>query len=383
MAALRIAVLPGDGIGPEVMAQALAVLDVVADRFGLELEREEALPTDVSFAAPPSATRQDVCTVHDEAFVEAVARCSTGDLPANVREFGLNTPDVPTFDDMDAAARALCGGTLHGARLIAQGESARVLQLGGGLHHAHRRKASGFCVYNDLSMAIQALRDAGMRVAYIDIDVHHGDGVQAVHERDPDVLTLSLHESGRYLFPGTGHIHEMGKGAGEGSALNIPLEPFTEDDSYLETFERVVPFAIERYAPDVLVVQCGADAHFSDPLADLLLTTHAYDTLFTQLLELADAHTEGRALFTLGGGYQPDATVRIWALLAHHVLEVELPKDLPADWLSRWNDESEQPLTPTLHDEPRTFDIERRDAIEDQNRQVSKRTLERIAPLWY
>jgi acetoin utilization protein AcuC len=343
----------------------------------------EALPVNAEFTSPPPATREDVCTVHDAAFVDAVARCSTGDLPANVRDFGLNTADVPTFDDMDAAARALCGGTLHGARLIAQGTADRVLQLGGGLHHAHARKASGFCVYNDLSMAIQALRDEGMRVAYIDIDVHHGDGVQHIHETDPGVLTLSLHESGRYLFPGTGHVHEMGKGAGEGSVLNIPLDPFTEDDSYLETFERVVPFAVERYAPDVLVVQCGADAHFSDPLADLLLTTHAYDAMFTQLLDLAETHTEGRALFTLGGGYQPDATVRIWALLAHHVLEAERPTDLPAAWLDRWSDESEAALTPTLHDEPRTFDIDRRDAIEAQNRQISKRALERIAPLWY
>ena len=343
----------------------------------------ETLPVDAPLTAPPPATRSDVCTVHTPGFADAVAQCSSGTLPANVRDFGLNTADVPTFDDMDAAARALCGGTLHGARQIADGAARRVLQLGGGLHHAHPGKASGFCVYNDLSMAIQALRDAGLRVAYIDIDVHHGDGVQDVHKTDPGVLTLSLHESGRYLFPGTGHVHEMGTGAGKGSVLNIPLEPFTEDASYLETFERVVPFAVERYAPDVLVVQCGADAHFSDPLADLLLTTHAYDALFTQLLDLAEAHTEGRALFTLGGGYRPDAAVRIWALLVHHVLDATPPTDLPADWLARWSDQVEEALTPTLHDAPRTFDIERRDAIESQNRQVSKRALERIAPLWY
>ncbi|MES3629015.1 MAG: acetoin utilization protein AcuC [Longimonas sp.] len=343
----------------------------------------EALPIDASFTAPPPATREEVCTVHDEAFVEAVERCSTGDLPATVRDFGLNTADVPTFDGMDAAARALCGGALHGARLIANGTAGRVLQLGGGLHHAHPRRASGFCVYNDLSIAIQALRSEGMRVAYIDIDVHHGDGVQAVHATDPDVLTLSLHESGRYLFPGTGHIHEMGRGAGEGSALNIPLEPFTEDESYLETFERVVPFAIERYAPDVLVVQCGADAHFSDPLADLLLTTHAYDTVFQRLIALSESHTEGRALFTLGGGYQPDATVRIWALLAHRLLDAPLPTDLPTSWLDRWSHKAEGTLTPTLHDDERSFQVERRDAVETQNRQVSKRALERIAPMWY
>ena len=343
----------------------------------------EALPIEVSFTAPPAASRGDICTVHDNAFVEAVERCSTGDLPANVRDFGLNTSDVPTFDDMDAAARALCGGTLHGAHLIADGKASRVLQLGGGLHHAHKRQASGFCVYNDLSIAIQALRDEGLRVAYIDIDVHHGDGVQALHYTDPGVLTISLHESGRYLFPGTGHVNEMGKGAGQGTALNIPLEPFTDDESYLETFERAVPFALQRYVPDVLVIQCGADAHFSDPLADLLLTTRAYNTVFQRLIELADTHTDGRALFTLGGGYQPDATVRIWTLLTHHVLGAPLPDALPASWLDTWQRASKSPLTPTLHDAERTFDIERRPSIVEQNRQVSKRALERIAPMWY
>jgi acetoin utilization protein AcuC len=285
---------------------------------------------------------------------------------------------------MDEAARALCGGTLEGARRIASGAATRVLQMGGGLHHAQRKLASGFCVYNDLSVAIQHLRDAGHRVVYLDIDVHHGDGVQDLHYNDPEVLTLSLHESGRYLFPGTGNVHETGTGAGEGASMNVPLEPFTENDSFLDVFDRTVPYALQQFQPDVLVVQCGADAHFSDPLADLLLTTQAYEALFRQILDLADRYTAGRCLLTLGGGYQPDATVRIWTMLALLAQDRDLPDALPTDWHARWEDALVTNLTPTLHDAPgRTFDVPRRSTIEKQNERVGKRVLEILAPLWY
>ena len=258
-----------------------------------------------------------------------------------------------------------------------------MLQLGGGLHHARRELASGFCVYNDLSVAIDALRQDGYRVAYIDIDVHHGDGVQWIHYDDPEVLTLSLHESGRYLFPGTGGVSELGDEPGRGLSLNVPLEPYTEDESYLECFDRVVPYAIEQYDPDVIVAQCGADAHFSDPLADLMLTTQTYEQLFGQIMNLADAHADGRLLLTLGGGYRFDATVRTWALLYLMAGGHDLPGDLPAEWRERWNERLGEPITPTLHDAPQTFDVPRRDTIEEQNRRVSKRLMEMIAPIWY
>ena len=248
----------------------LEMLHDLLDRLGISLNAVE----------PPAATRDDVLSVHAEALVEQVEAASNGAPTRAASRYGLNTADVPVFEGMDAAARSLVGGTLHGAQLIHRGDADRVLQLGGGLHHAQRKRASGFCVYNDLSVAIQHLRDAGHRVAYLDVDVHHGDGVQDLHYDDPEVLTISLHESGRYLFPGTGNVHETGEGAGEGTSLNVPLEPFTEDDSFLQVFDRVVPYALSQFQPDVLMVQCGADAHFSDPLADLLLTTGAYETLF-------------------------------------------------------------------------------------------------------
>lgn len=332
---------------------------------------------------PPHASRDDVLTVHSERFVEQVEAASTGTPRPDARQFGLDTADVPVFDGMDAASRGLAGGTLHAARLLANEAASRVLQLGGGLHHARHELASGFCVYNDLSIAIHALRQRDYRVAYVDIDVHHGDGVQSLHDDDPGVLTVSLHESGRYLFPGTGGVTELGRGAGRGASLNIPLEPYTEDESYLECFERVVPPAMERHEPDVLVVQCGADAHFSDPLADLALTTRAYETLFRQILSLADAHTGGRLVLTLGGGYRFDATVRIWALLYLIATGRDLPEALPADWCTRWQERLGESVAPTLHDAPQSSDVARRRTIEEQNRRVSKRLIELVAPIWY
>jgi acetoin utilization protein AcuC len=347
------------------------------------LDLLEAVGAPVEAVDPPPAERADVRSVHAEALVRRVEAASEGPAPADATHYGLDTPDVPVFSGMDAATRALVGGTLHGARLIANGDAERVLQLGGGLHHAQHELASGFCVYNDLSVAIHRLREEGRRVAYVDIDVHHGDGVQALHYDDPEVLTISLHESGRYLFPGSGSVDELGEGAGEGASLNVPLEPFTEDDSYREAFDRVVPYALKTFGPEVLVVQCGADAHFSDPLADLLLSSRTYEYLFRRLLELADEHTGGRCLLTLGGGYRPDATVRTWAMLALIARDLDLPERLPEAWLERWGNRLDATLTPTLHDPEKTFDVPRREAIQKQNTRVSKRVLEMAAPLWY
>jgi acetoin utilization protein AcuC len=343
----------------------------------------DALGHPIDAVAPPVAPREAVRRVHSERFVKKVEAASGGTAPAQAWDYGLDTGDVPVFEGMDAATRGLVGGTLHGARLIADGDAGRVLQLGGGLHHAHRGRASGFCVYNDLSVAIDALRDAGLRVAYVDVDVHHGDGVQALHYDDPGALTISLHESGRYLFPGSGAAEEIGEGAGEGSALNVPLAPHTETASYLDAFERVVPYALKQFGPDVIVAQCGADAHFRDPLADLLLTSEAYETLFRRLLALAATHTDGRILCTLGGGYHLDAVARIWTLLALVVQDRALPESIPAAWRERWQDQVSEPLTPTLHDPERSFDVSRRTAIEEQNQQTSTQVLELLAPHWY
>ena len=343
----------------------------------------DALGHPIDPVAPPVASHEDVRRGHSERFVGKVEAASDGTSPSKARSFGLNTGDVPVFEHMDSATRGLVGGTLHGARLIAEGDATRVLQLGGGLHHAREERASGFCVYNDLSVAIDALREWGLRVAYVDVDVHHGDGVQFLHYEDPEVLTLSLHETGRALFPGTGHVEEIGKGPGKGFSLNVPLAPFTESKSYLDAFERVVPYALQHFQPDVIVAQCGADAHANDPLADLLLTTQAYEKIFRRLLALADEHTGGRLLCTLGGGYRFDAVSRVWVLLALLVQGRDLPEALPENYRDRWQSRLDDPLTPTLHDPERDFGVDRRPSIEGQNQRACEQALEQVASHWH
>jgi acetoin utilization protein AcuC len=284
---------------------------------------------------------------------------------------------------MDRAARWLVGGALHGARLICAGEK-RVLQLGGGLHHARRNFASGFCIYNDLAIAINHLTRHGLWVAYIDLDVHHGDGVQQILYDDRRVMTISLHESGQFLFPGSGAIHELGSGAGRGLKLNVPLEPFTEGKSYLEAFDKVVPAALSHFRPGVLVVQAGADAHFDDPLADLMLTTGDYEAIFTRILGFADQFTAGRVLFTLGGGYSFRAAPRIWALLYLLMYGLPVPQDLPEVWRRRWNGTLDRPLPQQFHDpNPGEADIPNREEIAHRNSQIADRLLDAARHYWF
>ncbi len=343
----------------------------------------DALGHPVDAVEPPVASREEVLRVHSEAFVEKVEAASDGRPPPQAWDYGINTGDVPVFENMDGATRGLVGGTLHGAHLLAEGEATRVLQLGGGLHHAHEGRASGFCVYNDLSVALDFLREQGLRVAYVDVDVHHGDGVQFLHYDDPGVLTISLHESGRYLFPGSGGVTEIGDGAGRGTALNVPLAPQTQPNSYLDVFDRVVPYALDHFGPDVIVAQCGADAHFKDPLADLLLSSQTYETIFRRLLTLAGEHADGQLLCTLGGGYHLDAVSRIWTLLALVVQDADLPSSLPADWREQWRTRVETNLTETLHDPDRSFNVSRRTAIAENNQKTSEQMLERAAAYWH
>jgi acetoin utilization protein AcuC len=163
----------------------------------------------------------------------------------------------------------------------------------------------------------------------------------------------------------------------------VPLAPHTESDSYLDAFERVVPYTLQHFQPDVIVAQCGADAHFNDPLADLLLTSQTYETIFRRLLALADEHAQGRLLCTLGGGYRLDTVSRVWALLALLVQNHDLPDELPESYRTQWESRLDTSLTPTLHDPERDFAVDRRSSIEDQNRRASEEALERVASHWH
>ncbi len=347
----------------------------------LDLLRELGHP--VRPIAPEPATREEILEVHSDYYVRRVEALSAGEAVPDARDYGLGTPDTPAFRGMDEAARWHVGGTLAAARRVCEAGEKRVLQLGGGLHHARRNFASGFCVYNDLALAIRALLRHGLWVAYLDVDVHHGDGVQQILYDDGRAMTISLHESGKFLFPGTGDVHELGAGVGRGLKLNVPLEPMTEGRSYLEVLDAVVPRALERFRPGVLVVQAGADAHFEDRLADLMLTTRDYEAVFRRILGWADRFTSGRVLFTLGGGYSFHASARVWALLYLLVHDLPVPEETPEAWRRRWREAAGQELPLRFHDpEPSGDTVANRDEIARRNRQAAERLLEAVGPYW-
>ena len=279
------------------------------------------------------ASREDLLRVHAPGYVDLVVRAS-GPGGLWPPQAGIGPGDTPAFPGMHDAASAICGATMTAMSAVTGGTFMRAFSPAGGLHHAHRDHASGFCVYNDIAVAVASAleRDPALRVAYIDIDAHHGDGVQDVFYAEPRVLTVSMHESGRFLFPGTGDASERGEGAGLGTAVNVPLPPLADDDRYLQAFDEVVAPAVRSFAPDVIVAQCGADAHWSDPLTTLGVTLGGFRALYLRIIALADGLCGGRVVATGGGGYSWQRVVpRAWTLLAGALTGVELPALLARD----------------------------------------------------
>jgi acetoin utilization protein AcuC len=266
---------------------------------------------DVAVVPPRTATDEELLLAHAPEYVRAVRRAEP-DL-----HYGLGTEDVPVVPGMHDAAARIVGATLVAAEQVMSGAATRAFSMAGGLHHAHRMQAAGFCVYNDLAVAIRYMQQRyGARVMYIDYDAHHGDGVQWIFYRDPEVLTVSYHESGAFLFPGTGFIDEIGEGEGYGYSVNVPLDPHTEDESYIHVFDELVPQLAEAFQPDVIVLQNGCDAHYLDPLTHLRCTTRTFDAVLRTVCGLADTFCRGRILATGGGGYAIEEVVpRAWALV--------------------------------------------------------------------
>ena len=220
----------------------------------------------------PDATDDDLLTVHDSSLIEAVMASSADPSKPNL-EFGLGSDDNPTFANMHVAARHVVGASVEAARRVWTGQVDHAANIAGGLHHAMPDRASGFCVYNDVAVAIRwLLANGAKKVAYVDVDVHHGDGVERIFWDDPRVLTVSLHETGQMLFPGTGFPADSGGPGAEGSAVNVALPPGTSDAGWLRAFHAVVPPLLREFAPDVLVTQQGCDSHRDDPLAHLALS---------------------------------------------------------------------------------------------------------------
>jgi len=287
----------------------------------------------VRVVAPQPADDAALTRVHDPAYLEAV-RAAPGD--PFFQGWGLGTGDNPIFDRMHEASALVAGASLQAAEAVWSGEVLRAVNVAGGLHHAMPSRASGFCVYNDPAVAIKHLLDRGAeRVAYVDVDVHHGDGVQAIFWDDPRVLTISLHETPLALFPGTGFPHETGGEGAEGSAINVALPPGTDDAAWLRAFHAVVPAALRTFRPQVLFTQCGVDTHRLDPLADLRLTVDGQRASYLSLRALADELCDGRWVATGGGGYAlVEAVPRAWThLLAIATGEPLAPETIiPKAW---------------------------------------------------
>lgn len=286
---------------------------------------------------PSPADDQTLGWVHTPGYIGAV-RAASASVPMAVGH-GLGTEDNPIFPGMHDNAALIAGGSIDAARAIATGQVDRAVNFCGGLHHAMPDRASGFCVYNDAALGIHAMLNEGVkRVAYIDVDAHHGDGVQAAFYDDPRVLTVSLHESPLTLFPGTGWPTELGVGAAQGTAVNVALPAGTGDSAWLRAFHAVVPGIIRAFRPEILVTQQGADAHREDPLADLMLTVDGQRTIYLALRDLAREVTGGRWLALGGGGYSPVRVVpRAWT----HLLAVVADRDLdpstpmPPEWTAQ------------------------------------------------
>jgi acetoin utilization protein AcuC len=319
----------------------------------IRLASELGVLDGVALLVPALAPEEELLRVHDESYLRAV-REAPGRGP-NER-YGLGTADNPVFERMHEASALVVGGSLAAARQIAGGAARRAVNIAGGLHHAMRASAAGFCVYNDCAVAISWLLDNGFdRIAYLDIDVHHGDGVQAAFYRDPRVLTVSLHQHPLTLWPCTGAPTELGEDDGYGTAVNVALPPGTRDAQWLRAFHAVVPSLLRAFRPQLLVTQCGVDTHAEDPLADLALSVDGHRAAYRALRELAVELTGGRWLALGGGGYQLFRVVpRAWTHLLATVLDrdVEPATPLPAGWARHTAAlAGHQPLPRTMSDD--------------------------------
>lgn len=283
--------------------------------------------------APVAADEAALLTVHDADYLNAVRTASADPTYSG---YGLGTDDDPVFPGMYEASALIAGGSALAARQVWSGHVEHAVNIAGGLHHAMQGYASGFCVFNDAVLAIRTLLAEGAeRVAYVDIDVHHGDGVQAAFYDDPRVLTVSMHQDPRTLFPGTGLPDEIGVGTAEGTSINLCLPPGTDDAGWLRAFHAVVPGAVRAFKPDVLVTQCGCDTHHDDPLASLELTVDGQRVAIAALHQLAHETASGRWLALGGGGYGIVRCVpRTWTHLLAEASGVPVDPEaaIPAEW---------------------------------------------------
>lgn len=298
----------------------------------------------VTCLPPPLAAREEVLLFHTPAYYTRVeAACASG-------EGYLDQGDTPAFPGGLEASRYIVGGSLLAARRVAAGEADHAFNLGGGLHHAHPGSASGFCIFNDVAIAIAWLLGEGgyRRVAYLDIDAHQGDGVMYGFYSDDRVLAIDFHEDGRFLFPGTGGVSETGEGAARGLKANIPLLPGAGDADFKLACDSIVPALVETFRPEVILMQCGADGHAGDPLTHLQYGLDSYHLAIETVHRLAHDVAGGRLILFGGGGYNLANVGTAWGTIAARVAGAPLPGETPPDWRELFENATGQPAPVAL-----------------------------------
>jgi acetoin utilization protein AcuC len=326
---------------------------------------------------PEPATDEELLRIHRAEYLETVRAFSRD--PTRPGEMGIGLSDNPAFAGMHESAASVAGGSLRAMEAILRGDVEHAHHPGGGLHHAMPGRASGFCIYDDPALAVVRARADGFRVLYVDLDVHHGDGVQAMVYADPGTLTVSVHESGRYLFPGTGFADELGHGPAAGTSVNLPFEPFAGEAAWLPAVRALVPSLAAVFGPDVVVSQHGADSHAWDPLAHLRVTTTAMAEAARLVDAVAHRWARGRWLATGGGGYDAYRVVpRTWALTWLAGAHREPPEATPGAWRDRWAADADRFGTPGM---PERF-LDGRNAgrpVEPAQAAAEDRSLEMLA----
>jgi acetoin utilization protein AcuC len=310
----------------------------------------------ISLKSPPVLDREKLLLGHSEEYLNALERISAGELFQDMLRFGIGTEDNPPLRGIYEWSGRCAGGTWEGMEALLEGDADIAFNPLGGFHHARRSQAEGFCYINDLVIAIKKALAHHAKITYVDIDAHHGNGVQEAFYGDNKVQVISMHESEKFLYPFSGAMEESGKGQGWGFTINIPLPPGTDDELYLEAFHRVVVPLVKGFEPEIMVLQIGADTMISDPLTDFMLTNNSYTEVVRNLKGLC-----GKILATGGGGYDIYRTARCWTLAWATLNDIE-PEDEFAGLVGGMMFGPETEVS-SLHDRPYTVTGHKKDTL--------------------
>ncbi len=320
---------------------------------------------------PHHASVEDLLVFHSKKYVEILQASNSGEPPAGAEAYGIGPGDNPAFPGMFEWSVLVAGASLKAAELVDSGESEVAFNIAGGLHHAHASMASGFCYINDPVLAIRHLTDRGRRVAYIDIDAHHADGVQEAFYASDRVMTISLHETGRMLFPGSGFENETGSGTGKGYSVNIPLPPEADDEIFVHAFRQTVPPLVEAFKPDIVVSQLGVDTFVNDPLAHLNLTTNGFCEMVQMIKSLAP-----KWIALGGGGYDIANVARAWTLAWAVMNDLDAPDNIPETYLQQYAGSGF--TSAKLRDEPFLIEGKRKEMMREEVDRVIRYVRENV-----